>query len=186
MGRMPVIAAKRRVSSESVGIPEAQPLDAFAAGENFCGRHLDGVHASSDDNHFAVGAEAIDEGGHGFGARGSGEDNLSAAEFLEFGCGVGGRAIDENVGTEFFGERCGFLAAADGSDAIAEFISELNAQWPRPPIPCIATKSPGTAPLWGKALKVVMPAQRSGAASAGSSESGIWARASTGASMYSA
>src|ERR1051326_5129763 len=59
-------------------------------------------------------------------------------------------------------------------------------RWPRPPIPCTATTSPGRAPELRSALNVVMPAQRRGAASAGSSDSGMAATASAGASMYSA
>ena len=58
-------------------------------------------------------------------------------------------------------------------------------RWPSPPIPWTATRSLGCAPLWRSALKVVIPAQSSGAASAGSSDSGIRATASTGAIMYS-
>ena len=78
-------------------------MDAFPAEENFRGRHLDRVHASSYDHHFAVGAEAVDESGHGLGARGGCEDDLCAAKFLEFGCGIGGGAIYKNVGAESFG-----------------------------------------------------------------------------------
>jgi hypothetical protein len=47
-------------------------------------------------------------------------------------------------------------------------------------------ESLGTAPLCRSALKVVIPAQRRGAASTGSSDPGIRATASTGAIMYSA
>src|SRR5215831_17745356 len=46
-------------------------------------------------------------------------------------------------------------------------------RWPRPPIPSTATTSPGIAPLWRSALKVVTPAQSSGAASTALSWSGI-------------
>src|SRR5579862_3723057 len=49
-----------------------------------------------------------------------------------------------------------------------------------------ATRSPGIAPARRSALNVVMPAHSSGAASAGSSESGTAATASHGATIYSA
>ena len=50
-------------------------------------------------------------------------------------------------------------------------------------MPSTATRSPGRAPLLRKALKVVMPAHSSGAASAAASSSGIAASASNGATM---
>ncbi len=50
----------------------------------------------SDDNHFTIGAEAIDEGGHGLGARSAGEDDLCAAELLELGGGVEGRGTERS------------------------------------------------------------------------------------------
>jgi len=47
----------------------------------------------------------------------------------------------------------------------------------------MATRSPGFAPELRSALKVVMPAQSSGAAAAESRSSGIEAKASIGAIM---
>ena len=65
-------------------------------------------------------------------------------------------------------------------------LANWTPRWPRPPRPCTATRSPATAPLWRRLLKVVMPAQRMGAASAGDKESGINAKASALAIMYCA
>src|SRR5256884_4586525 len=50
----------------------------------------------SDDNHFTIGAEAIDERGHGLGARSGGVDDLCAAELLELGGGVEGRGTERS------------------------------------------------------------------------------------------
>ena len=52
--------------------------------------------AGSDDNHFTIGAEAIDERGHGLGARSGGVDDLCAAELLELGGGVEGRGTERS------------------------------------------------------------------------------------------
>jgi hypothetical protein len=54
-----------------------------------------------------------------------------------------------------------------------------------PPDPWTTTRSLGSAPLWRSELNVVTPAHISGAASAGSSDSGMRATATAGASMYS-
>ena len=59
-------------------------------------------------------------------------------------------------------------------------------RWPSPPRPSTATTSPGRAPLWRSALKVVRPAHIRGAASTGSRPAGIRATALTGAIRYSA
>src|SRR6266566_2790258 len=63
--------------------------------------------------------------------------------------------------------------------------ANCTARCPRPPSPCTATRSPGRAGEWRSALKVVMPAQRSGAASMSPSVSGMRASASARANMYS-
>ena len=63
--------------------------------------------------------------------------------------------------------------------------ANCTARCPRPPSPCTATRSPGRAGELRSALKVVMPAQRSGAASTSPSVSGIRASASARATMYS-
>jgi hypothetical protein len=61
---------------------------------------------------------------------------------------------------------------------------ELDSQVAYPPTPSIATRSPGLAPQFQSALKVVMPAQRRGADSTGSGDSGTWATAEASASMW--
>src|SRR5260370_41715197 len=73
-------------------------------------------------------SEAGEQVGHGLAARGSGEDDLRAAELLQFRSGVDCSAVNVNAGAEFPGERLAFFAAADGGDAIAEFAGELNAE----------------------------------------------------------
>src|SRR5260370_8362454 len=73
-------------------------------------------------------SEAGEQVGHGLAARGSGEDDLRAAELLQFRSGVDCSAVNVNAGAEFPGERLAFFAAADGGDAIAEFAGELNTE----------------------------------------------------------
>ena len=67
-------------------------------GQDNAGFCLAAGHAGvgSDDNHFTIGAEAIDEGGHGLGARSGGEDDWCAAELLELGGGVEGRGTERS------------------------------------------------------------------------------------------
>lgn len=65
-------------------------------------------------------------------------------------------------------------------------MANCKPRWPSPPKPWIATRSPPFATLFCRAPKVVLPAQRSGAASTGSILSGTEFRASMRATMNSA
>ena len=61
------------------------------------------------------------------------------------------------------------------------FAANWTPRWPRPPTPSTATRSPGRAPLFRRELKVVIPAQTSGAVSTADKASGIRASAAEGA-----
>src|SRR5207302_10439314 len=50
----------------------------------------------SDDNHFTIGAEAIDERGHVLAARSGGVDDLCASELLELGRVAEGRLTERS------------------------------------------------------------------------------------------
>ena len=84
--------------------------------------------------------------------------------------GVAGE--DDVVGAEFAGR--GEL----DSDVVKTFTSapialaSFTAMWPRPPRPTTPTTSPSSTSKWRSGEKVVMPAQSSGAAAAGSRLSG--------------
>src|SRR5260370_1445366 len=73
-------------------------------------------------------SEAGEQVGHSLAARGSGEDDLRAAELLQFRSGVDCSAVNVNAGAEFPGERLAFFAAADGGDPIGGFAGQLNAE----------------------------------------------------------
>ena len=103
-------------------------MNAAAAIDELQGSNFDGICRSADDHEAAVGAEAVDEFRHGFGAGRSGKNDSGAAKFLEFLGGVGGFVIDVDVGAEFFGEGGIFGAASNSRDFISEFIGELNAE----------------------------------------------------------
>src|SRR5207302_9354705 len=57
---------------------------------------------------------------------------LCPAEFLKFRGGIGPRAIDVNVRTQFLRQRLAILAAADGRHAIAKLRGELNSEMAEP------------------------------------------------------
>jgi hypothetical protein len=114
------------VSSESVGVPEAQPWMVRLPVMSWIGGDFDGIEGGADDHELAVGAEAVDELGHGFGAGGGGQDYSCSAEFLQFFGGLGGLAVDVDVGSEFLCEGCVFGAASDGCNLVAELGGELE------------------------------------------------------------
>src|SRR4029077_16645491 len=66
------------------------------------------------------------------------------------------------------------------------FTANCTPRWPRPPIPRMATRSPGPAPVRRSELNMVSPAHAIGAASTADSSSGIRASALAGATTYSA
>jgi hypothetical protein len=103
-------------------------LEACCAEEKFCGLHFQRIRAGADDDHGAVGAEAVDQGGHGFATWCGCQDDLSAAKFLKFAGGVGGGAVNVDVRAEFFGECFAVFATADGDDAVAKFAGKLHAE----------------------------------------------------------
>jgi hypothetical protein len=77
----------------------------------------------------------------------------------------------------------GLPVTAITSNPIA--FANCSARCPRPPMPWIATRSPGRAPMWRSALKVVTPAHMRGATSVSASPSGTGAAATSGATTYS-
>ena len=89
------------------------------------------------------------------------------------------------VRAKFFRERGILRAAPDGGHTIAKFIRELDAEMAKSADTPHGNQIARTAPLWRSELNVVIPAHRSGAASAGSSSSGMRAAASMGATIYS-
>ncbi|QSS54137.1 hypothetical protein I7I53_01604 [Histoplasma capsulatum var. duboisii H88] len=65
-------------------------------------------------------------------------------------------------------------------------LANCTARCPRPPRPCIATRSPAVISIFRIPLNVATPAQRRGAISAGSMSLGSRATASTRRTQYSA
>ncbi len=103
-------------------------MNRAAAGDELDWGDFDWVEGGADDHELAVGAESVDELGHGFGAGCGGQDYLCSAEFLEFFGGLGGFAVDVDVGSEFLCEGCVFGAASDGCDLVAELGGELDSE----------------------------------------------------------
>jgi hypothetical protein len=73
-----------------------------------------------------------------------------------------------------------------GQIAFFTATGDRDPRCPRPPIPRMATKSPGPAPVRRNELNMVSPAQAIGAASTADSSSGMPASAVAGTTKYSA
>ena len=76
--------------------------------------------------------EAADGGAHRRAVRDGGEHDLGAAEFRQFGGGVGGLAVDVVGRAELPGERLLVLPAGDGDRAEAHLGGVLNAEVAEP------------------------------------------------------
>ena len=79
----------------------------------------DGAVGCADDDEFAGGGEAVDDPFERFGAGDGGEDDVGAADFLEFLGGVLRGGVDVEVRAELFGEGSLVLAAGDGDGAVS-------------------------------------------------------------------
>ena len=66
MGRTPVISANLSVSSESVGMPDAQPLRLRDCRNQLNGRHLNGIARRSHHHQRAVRSQAVNQRRHRF------------------------------------------------------------------------------------------------------------------------
>jgi len=97
----------------------------------------------------------------------AGEDDRGATELLQLRRRILGLAVDVPPRTEPAGVRLLVLAGAHADRVEAILAAYCTPRWPSPPRPSTATTSPGRAPLWRSALKVVRPAHIRGAASTG-------------------
>ena len=87
----------------------------------------------TDDDEFAVVAEAAENRLHGRGIGDRGEDDLGAAEALQFGGRVLGLSVDVVGGAELADERRLVLPSRDGNGVESHFGGELDAEVPEAP-----------------------------------------------------
>ena len=140
------------------------------------------VFGCANEDEFAGGGEAVDDPFEGLGAGDGGEDDVGATDFLELFRRVLRGGVDVNVRAELLGERSLVLAAGDGDGAIAGLGGVLDGEVAEPAEADDGYSVAGASlPKLRRALKVVMPAQRSGAASTSERSSGTKARALAGA-----
>ncbi len=128
MARTPVISAKRRVSSESVGMPADQPLMLRRPVINWNGEASMGSGVAPITSSVPLGPNPSIKFRHRFGAGGGSENHARATHFLQRLRGVGSFAVEILRGAQFFGALGVFRAAADGHGAISKFVGELNSQ----------------------------------------------------------
>ena len=120
-------ALKASVSSESIEVPEYQPLTDWQFDQQLQRRNLHRGRGA-DDEEGAIDAEAAEGGGHGFADGDGGQDGFRAAHLEELGGRILRLAVDVGRGAELFGERGFVLAAGDGDGLVAHARGVLHAE----------------------------------------------------------
>src|SRR6266481_5452952 len=128
MGRTPLNSAKRRVSSESVGVPTAEPWMTRSPQNELqrCDRNR--VRRYPDDYELPIRCQAVDQIGHRFRVGRGHQNGLCAAQLLEFRCCVHRFAVDVHARSELLYEHRIFRSTADRGNLVAKFIPELDSK----------------------------------------------------------
>ncbi|SPE28870.1 hypothetical protein SBA2_410053 [Acidobacteriia bacterium SbA2] len=104
------------------------PLDASTSNNELYWRDLNGIKCHPHHHQLAVRPQTVDQLRHGFRTWGCRQNDLCAAQFLQFARSVGRFAIDVHVRSEFLCE-CGISGSAtDRRDFISKLVGELNSQ----------------------------------------------------------
>src|SRR5258708_24673299 len=106
-------------------------VDPLPAEHQLRRQHFQRVGRDSDDRQCAVWPQAVDQRRHRFAAGSGSENRARAAKLPQFSRRIRRGAVDINISAQLFRKR-GIRAAADGGDAIAGFLCELNSQVAEP------------------------------------------------------
>jgi len=116
------------VSSESAGVPAAQPLNSSTSRNELYRCDLNGIKRRTYYHELAVRPRPLISSDIAFEPWSCRQNYLCAAQFLQFLRRVRRFAIDVHARSEFLCERRVFGPAPNGRDLITKLVCELNSE----------------------------------------------------------